>query len=249
MSIIMNERIFAEDAISLHTLGKKPAQTLSCVAKYYASQNYKHAEIRRLLEDFLIKCDPNINLLNWQTLIESTAKYAMKNQIVEIESVPITKRELEVCDSFSSTQEARLLFTLICLAKFSGMVKGEQTGWVNQQDKDIFKLANITKPIRIQSLMLNDLRDAGVIRFSNKIDNINIRVTCIDADGEPHLQISDFRNLGYQYMSRLGGQYVNCSECGKLIRRRGNNQKYCTTCATLVNQRKTEERRVSRHAS
>lgn len=72
----------------------------------------------------------------------------------------------------------RLLFTLICLAKYSDLVNSNNGGWVNRTDKEIFRLANVVTPIRRQSLMLNDLREFGYIRFSRKVDNVNINVQC-----------------------------------------------------------------------
>ena len=118
-------------------------------------------------------------------------------------------------------------------------------GWVNRTDKEIFKLANVVTPVKRQSLMLNDLREMGHIKFSRKVDNVNINVQCLDPGGAVALEIRDFRNLGYQYMRHCGEAYIECEQCGLVIKQRNNSQKYCPDCAIDVNRQRSIDRRKS----
>lgn len=238
MSIVLNERDFAIDALNRCSLDPKPLETLGRVAKYYSAEGYKKQEIRSLLEDFMLKCDPTINIVKWQDAIDRQIRAADKTTLIELDSIPVTKKELTVCDSLPGKQMRRLMFSLICLAKYSNAVSVKNDNWVNRQDKEIFKLANVVTSIKRQSLMLNDLREAGLVRFSRKVDNININVQCLDYDSEPLLQISDFRNLGYQYMRYCGEPYFECSSCGVVIKRTSNVQKYCRDCAIDINRQR-----------
>jgi hypothetical protein len=239
ISVILNEREFAEAALEKYTLENKPLETLSRVARYYSNRGYKRTDICLLLETFLVKCDPTINLVKWQDTINKQAKDASKYSLIEIEDIPITQKELDICDRLNGAQIRRLMFTLICLAKFSNTVNKKNNGWVNRQDKEIFKMANIITSVKRQSLMLNDLRELGLIRFSRKVDNININVRRVDGAGRPVLHISDFRNLGHQYLRYCGGQYLECASCGLVIKRTSNSQKYCNDCAVETNRQKT----------
>lgn len=241
MSIVLNEREFAESALETCSLGQKPLETLGRIARYYAADGYKRGEICSLLEEFLLKCDPGINIVKWQNAIDQQVKYACKNGLIEIDSIPITQKELDVCESLSGTQMRRLMFTLICLAKFSNAVNAKNNGWVNRQDREIFKMANVVTPIKRQSLMLNDLRELGLIRFSRKVDNVNINVLCIDNGGDTVLHVSDFRNLGYQYLRRCGEPYFECASCGVVIKKTNNSQKYCRECGAEINRQKSRE--------
>ena len=63
-------------------------------------------------------------------------------------------------------------------------------------------MANIKTSIKRQSLMFAELRNAGFIRFSKKIDNLNVQVLFM-TPGETAIHIQDFRNLGYQYLKIL----------------------------------------------
>lgn len=241
MSIVLNEREFAESALETCTLGTKPLETLGRIARYYTADGYKRGEVCSLLEEFLLKCDPGINIVKWQNTIERQVKTANKVGLIEIDSIPITKKELSVCDGLSGTQMRRLMFTLICLAKYSNTVNPKNSGWVNRQDREIFKLANVVTPIKRQSLMLNDLRELGLVRFSRKVDNVNINVQCLDLCGDPELLISDFRNLGYQYLRYCGEPYFECEACGLVIKRTNNSQRYCRDCGAEINRQKSRE--------
>ena len=234
MDIILNEADFARNAIENCELGDSPFDTIGHVAKFYRYEGYGRADMTRLLEEFMLKCDPTINIVKWQDMIERQVKYAYKFPLVDIKYVPITQKELDICDGLSGRQMQRLMFTLICLAKYADLVNAKNNGWVNRQDKEIFKLANVMTSVKRQSLMLNDLRGAGLIRFSRKVDNVNINVTCIDNDGEPVLQIDDFRNLGNQYLRYRGEPYFTCASCGLVVKKTGNRQMYCADCGAEV---------------
>lgn len=238
MSIVLNEKEYAIKKLEECTLAPKPLETLGRVARYYRSEGYSKAEIRPLLETFMLKCDPGINIVKWQDAIDRQVKDTDKYGLIELESIPITKRELAICDSLDGKQMRRLMFTLICLAKYANATNEQNTCWVNRQDKEIFKLANVVTSVKRQSFMLNDLRSAGLIRFSRKVDNININVLCVDEFGAAVMHISDFRNLGYQYMRYCGEPYFECACCGIVVKRSSNAQKYCHDCAIDINRQK-----------
>ena len=84
------------------------------------------------------------------------------------------------------------------------------------------------------------LREADMIQFSKKVDNTNVRV-CFKEDGEVVLRITDFRNLGYQYLMYHGEPYFECENCGLVVKinepKKGRKQKYCNSCAAEVKMR------------
>lgn len=243
MGIVLNELDYVRDILDRGELGSKPTETLSRVARYYSSlKGATKSSVSASLEDFMLRCDPTINLVKWQDTIDRIVRGANKFPLINIESVPITEGEMKTCDSLEGVQCRRLLFTLICLAKYSDLVNEKNGGWVNKQDKEIFKLANVVTSIKRQSLMLNDFRSAGLIRFSRKVDNVNINVQCLDTGGKTVLKIRDFRNLGYQYMRFHGDPYIECEECGLVIKKRSNAQKYCHDCAIDVNRQRARNR-------
>lgn len=77
--------------------------------------------------------------------------------------------------------------------------------------------------------MYFNLKEMGMIRFSKNVDNTNVRV-CFITPGETAMVITDFRNLGYQYLKYHGEPYFECVNCGITIKRNNNKQKYCANC-------------------
>lgn len=242
--IILNEKQWIEDMIQNASLGNKPSETLGRLARYYRELGYKKNEIAKMLEEFMIRCDPTINVIRWQPVIENSIKYAQKGNLIDIPPIPITRKELDKIAELPGLLLQRLMFTLLCLSKYGNSINIKNSSWVNRDVREILSLANIKVNVKRQSLLFNDLWNAGYIGFSNIIDNINVNVKIIDdSEEEVIMKIDDFRNLGNQYMRHIGDGYMVCSHCGLVIKRNAPNQKYCKDCAVDINIQKTIENR------
>ena len=187
-----------------------------------------------MLDVFLLQCDPSVSLPKWSSVLDNAYTWASKHEFVDIEKIVVTKPELKRIRALGGRQIQRLAFTLLCLAKYWNVVTKRSDGWVNNKDSDIMRMANINTSIKRQSLMYYNLREAGMIEFSKKIDNTNVRVCFLEA-GEPEVIVTDFRNLGYQYLMHNGGPYFVCAGCGVTERisgsPKGRRQNYCKRCA------------------
>lgn len=231
ISIILNERIYAENAINNGYISKKPSETLSILAKYYHKQGIKKSVIHKSLEEFMEKYYPNFNSAKWQLTIEKQVKQVEKYSLIEIDNVIITENELTTIRELKNKSLEKLAFTLLCLAKFSNAVNPHNNDWSNREDKEIFKLANIQADIKKQSLMMNDLKTAGLIEYSRIVDNINSHILFIDTDSLPILFVDDFRDLGFTYLIYKGENFTRCKDCGRIIRQnKQNNIVYCNDC-------------------
>ena len=240
MSIVLNEYDWAERALKDKALGKKPYETLSRVAKYYTYKNYTRKEVRRLLDEFLLQCEPTASLVTWSDTLDNAAKYAAKYPLIMIEEIAITKPEMEKIDALPGKQLRRLAFSLLCIAKYLYAVSPNTSYWVGTPDNEIMKMANINTSIKRQSSMFGQLKDAGMIRFSKQIDNLSVQVLFVE-EGETAVRITDFRNLGYQYMKYHGEPYFECAHCGLTDKIKSATQrrpqKYCAQCAVEIRTR------------
>lgn len=230
--VIMNERKWVENMMGSLSLGKDPSVTLGRVARYYHARGFDRKEIIQALREYMIRCDPYINVDAWMDIIKLRAKHAGKYKMIEIDSISITQTEIDAVMSANGIGLQKLLFTLLCLAKFGNAVNPNNKNWVNRQCKEVFALANIAASQRAQMLMINDLYTAEFIRFSHIIDNTNINVKIVseDKDADPALTVYDFRNLGNQYQRYLGAPFFECECCGLTIKRRSPRQKVCRRC-------------------
>jgi len=237
MNIVLNEHKWAKDMITSRSLGKKPFETLSRVARYYIDNDCPKKEVRKMLDSFLLQCEPTASLPRWSDTIDYALDRALKNDAIKIDYICITKPEMKKIDSLQGRQIRRLAFTLLCLAKYWDAVNPRGDHWVNSKDSDIMRMANINTSIKRQSLMYNTLNAAGMVRFSKKVDNTNVRV-CFIEDGDTAIKVSDFRNLGYQYLKYHGEPYFKCQNCGITTKynnpTKGTNQRYCSSCSVEV---------------
>ena len=106
-------------------------------------------------------------------------------------------------------------------------------------------LSNINSSVKRQSIMYRMLNELGMVKFSKKVDNTNVQV-CFIEDGEPVMEVTDFRNLGYQYMKRCGEPYFECKNCGVTTKYNnpssgGRKQLYCNSCATEIRARQNAD--------
>lgn len=237
--IILNEKTYAENALDSLSLGIKPSQTLGSIAKYYYNEGYKKCEIGRMLEDFLLKCDPSINITKWQDIIDRLVNTSDKYRLINLDGIDITKNEIATINSISGRMRQKFAFTALCLAKYGNAINPNNNCWVNKKDRDVFSLSNIKTTIKKQSLMINDLWTQGFIGYSKVVDNINIRVNFIDINGPVALRVTDFRNIGNQYLRYRGESYMECLSCGLIVKRESNSQKYCLKCSEEINKQKT----------
>ena len=202
MSVVLRENDWAASMIQANSLGKKPSETLRRVARFYMdTYNINQDAARKKLDLFLLQCDPTSSLPKWSDALDFAVSRACKYPAINIDHISVSKNEVEKIDSLEGKQIRRLAFTLLCLAKYWNIVTRKEDGWVNSKDNEIMSMANINTSIKRQSLMFGKLNELGMIQFSKKVDNTNVKV-CFMEDGEEAIRIYDFRNLGYQYLMR-----------------------------------------------
>lgn len=237
MTVVLKENEWAYEHIMANDLGDKPSETLKRVARYYIDKGYSTANVKKQLDTFILKCNPTASLPKWADTIDRAVSFASKYSSINIESINITDKEMSKIDALEGKQLKRLAFTLLCLAKYWVYASPDSNYWVNNKDTEIMKLANINTSVKRQGLMYGTLRELGMVQFSKKVDNTNVRV-CFAEDGEVVLRVTDLRNLGYQYLMYHGEPYFECKCCGLTTKYRNpsktGGQKYCAECAGKI---------------
>lgn len=236
MSIILNEISWAQDMSSCAnpTLGKKPFETLSRMAKYYCHEGMTKSAARDALDVFLLKCDPGANIVSWSDSLDRVVKNGYKYAPIELDSIGVSASEIAKVDELKAKQVRRLAFTLLCLCKYWNAFKPGNNNWVRTSDTDIMRMANIHTSVKRQCALFRELSNMGYIKFSRQVDNLNVQVLFMD-DEPPVLLIHNFANLGYQYFKYHGDPYYyECCNCGVTEKRKDLSSrppKYCPTCA------------------
>lgn len=228
--IVLNEKEYAKKCLQEGIPDRNPYQVISILAKYYHHCGFKKKQIFDLLIDYLEKYYPRyeLNESQWISAIEKLAVNAKKQNLYEFSGVKITKKEISIIQSINNKTLEKLAFTSLCLAKLHNLKNPNNNGWVNTDTEDIFKMARISCTVFEHDVKLNKLYLLGLVEFPKRLDNLNYRITFAEEDGDEELFISDFRELGYEYLNYLGEEFIRCADCGILTRPSENNKrKYC----------------------
>lgn len=232
--IILNERKWCEDILEEQKLGRNGYEKLSKLAKYYRASGYSNDEIFRKLTEFVLRCDPRAVMCKWNGYIDTAVKYSKKASLIEIDGINISRDDIEWVERESARNKRKLLFTMLCIAKYFNTINDKNNNWVNTKSKDLFAHAGIVVSVKRQNEMLHDLWKAGFIEFSLKVDNTNIRLTKdVSNDVEPIAVIDDMTNIGNWYLMICGERYVQCCDCNAVVKRLSNSQKRCSKCAAI----------------
>lgn len=240
MSIALNEVKWAESVLERGEVGNKPTSTLFLLGKYYRQKKgLNKTDTIHELNKFMEKNYKNYNHALWEESIEDIAKKAIKYPLREIDFIGITKKELDTIGLIKNIKFQKLLFTMLCYAKLYNTISPTNNGWINADIQEIYNVARVTVKHRADKyLFLNDLEKTNLISFSSKNDNLNIKVNFVDQDIDYVLLISDYRELGYEYLNYIGhGCFTRCQHCNRLIRKKSKKDfstKYCNDCAKHV---------------
>lgn len=232
--IVVNENEYAQIRIKNKDVGENVYTTLSILAKYYYSQGMKRKAVCIELQNFLEVAYPkySINKSYWTEVIEKTANKNAKEKLFESDGVWITESEWEKIQALGNKILGKLAFTLLCIAKINNQRRSSNNNWVNTDIKEIYKLANISCSVDLRAKRIGVLIHSGLAEFAKRVDNLNLKVLFVDDESGKKFLVNDFRDLGNEYLYRIGENYIRCAECGKLIKNnKYGNKKYCPTCA------------------
>lgn len=237
--IVINENEYAKDRIKNKNIGDNIYQTLTILAKYYYSKGLKRKAVCMELQNFLEIAYPkySMNKSYWVEVLEKTATKNAKEKLFMSDGVWITESEWEKIKGLNNKILGKLAFTLLCIAKINNQKKDSNNNWVNMEIKEIFKLANISCSIDLRAKRLGVIIHSGLAEFAKRVDNLNLKVLFVDDEGKKKFIVSDFRDLGNEYLYHIGENYIRCAECGKLIKNNKNGtKKYCSACASYIPQ-------------
>lgn len=237
MQIILNETEWAQEQINKKVIGSDVYNTFRRVGRYYLDKGYDKKEVRQKLDIFFEACDPTSSPVMWAACIDRALQHAVRQPPIDVGEIVVTTQEIAAIKTAHGKLLQRLAFTLLLLAKYWNLYSETNNSWVRTADCDIMRLANIKTSIRRQCNMFKDLKECGLINFSKRVDNTNVQVTFIGGD-EPAVSVSNFVNLGHQYLKYTGEPFIFCNRCGACVKEdnpnKGRRQKYCHECAIKV---------------
>jgi hypothetical protein len=213
---------------------------ITLIAKNYYADNMNYEKLSNIVKQILLE----FNLMNYQ-------EYKYHNKIVLIckniingniekdfkkyDYIPIYENELNIINSLKTDRHKKIMFTFFAIARYM-----DSDGWINKKTSkgisEVFKLANVSLTTEKRDALLHELYVEGYITFGKKVDNLNIRVK-LDDTGNIVYKVTDFNNLGNQYIGNFKNGYKQCKCCGKKYKIKSemdHSSKYCDECAKEI---------------
>lgn len=232
---------YAESVINDHNIDEKNAnEHMMLLAKYnFNVENMDDTENYHSIVSYMSAHWSTFMEADHQQKIEDFIKNAHKYGFKSIDSIKITRKELDFIASLGNIRLEKIAFVLLCIAKYECYYHDDPKYWICWPLNAISKLARVHVTKDENRKLFRELVLAGAIESNSSGVNLYEHILFVSdgKDDEIVLELSeiDYKELAYTYLYYKNGfsGYVHCEKCGRLVKQKSNSQKYCTDCADI----------------
>jgi len=239
--MVLNELEYAKKIIESQRIDENHrGSDLAILARYFIYQGKNYKEARKYLEEFCVNNIKYFNIVVDYHNIDYAINQAKKYKITDPINIIITHQEISSIQINNNLDYQRFLFTLLVLAKQKkynpNKTKFKESPkfvglYYNQGLKEVFKHAGLKWNENFKNKMLFDLRNNSK-HIEMVIPSGSIILKFSSENGYPALIISDFRNIGLQYLKYIGNKKIGeCQSCHIIFMKRSNKQILCKECS------------------
>ena len=167
MDLILNEKQYIEKMLELGDCSPKDlGANIALLTRYMYQEKYTQKEIYNGIEEFASKVDSDFDINNWYSFIDKCIGKAKKRDLLNIDYIPITQKELDTIKEIKNPARERLAFTLLVIAKFNNLKSETNNNWINYSMDVYFNLARVTCKVDDRPYIIYDLKELGLDRKS-----------------------------------------------------------------------------------
>jgi len=233
MSIIFNEREHAKKVIEkgIQTPRNK-GRELQLVANYLREQGYNDKQIETELHRISKKSFSDYNKVIMYDFIDRRVKRSKNGTLKSNIPVKITQAEINTILSEENIKYQKLMFVYLVLAKYYMSNNNSDKYYVGCSDTDLFKLCDMYTSRQEKREMVHYLTKKGYIEPTTKMSSI---VKYVNENSDIVMEIIPDETMVYNFEKEyLGGIFINCEICGRLVKKTNNRVKYCKECAREI---------------
>lgn len=232
--IILNEELYAKNLI----LGKNTELTSPMKKIGYISRYNFHVLKKNDKENYdsvvswMSLHQKNFEESSYSNAISRAIQYAKKHPFYVVEGVNITKNELQTVKSLDDIRKEKILFVLLCMAKFQMLAFGYTDGLVKYNITELCKMARVSISADEREYILHDILVKGLISCPKKNDTNCLFINFIEENGENEFCLSeiDYQELAYRYLKwKNKSGFRRCITCGRLFLSKYPSKK-CKIC-------------------
>lgn len=232
--MIFNEELYAKNLLlGKNTDVKSTVKKIGYITRYNAQVlNKDDIENYNSTVQWMNKHQDNFDENSYSNVIAKAIKGSRKKNFYNVDSIIITKNELNIIASLDNIREEKILFVLLCLAKYQEKIFGFTNGLVKYTITDLCKMARVSVPADDREYLLHEILMCGLIGCPKKNDTKCLVVNFIEENGEQELILgeTDCLELAYVYLKwKNGSGFKRCLKCGRLMSSK-NKKDFCPYC-------------------
>ena len=234
--MILNEEKYAKDVLmGQRDDVKSIKQKIDLISRYNCHVLHKgNDDSYSSIVKWLEKHHDIFSEQGYSNIISDCIKRAAKRPFYHIDSVKITKKEMDVIATQNNLRYEKILFVLLCMAKVQKISNGFDNGLICYNITELFKMARVSVPVDDRENILHEFLKLGLIGLPFKNDTKCLFVQFLDEfedDIVLELNEQDCGELAYVYLKyTANGKITRCSKCGKLIKQSKKFGDMCKGC-------------------
>ena len=148
------------------------------------------------------------------------------SRIKNVKFIGVNNNDMNIIQSLPDIEQKKVLTSIIVLCKIKHRTTGGK--YVNVKYSTLSRMSHLRTTSKIREV-LRGLVEANLI---NICINGAIEYLGDITDEDDYLFIvKDFDNIGLYLMNYINHKYIECEECGKMMRKKNNSNKFCNECA------------------
>lgn len=243
--MILNEEKYARDVLTGQRDDVKSIrQKIDLIARYNHHVLCKNSDDSySSIVKWLEKHHDIFSEQGYSKIISDCIKKAVKRPFYHIESVKITKKEMDIITSQNNLRYEKILFVLLCMAKVQKVSYGFDNGLISYNITELFKTARVSVPVDEREKILHQFLKLELIGLPVKNDTKCLFIKFMDeSDDDVVLELNeqDCSELAYAYLKYTGESKVSrCAKCRKLIKQSKKFGDMCKGCKDSLTGMKT----------
>ena len=231
-----NDREDIENKMACNYVNKdNPEETIRDLARYnhHILGMNKEDNYDSILAYMIKNCADFYEEKYFKTIYRNIAS-AKKYKFRSIDTVKITRTEIDKILSLNDIRKEKIAFVLLAAAKYYNNVSSENNNRMYMSMSDLFKLSRVAIPCKERAVYLHFAYQEGIL-IEHMFVGTNLKVVgFVDDNSETVIELSedDYKELAYAYLNYKNGGYKHCKACGKLFKMHKNapGRLYCKDC-------------------
>lgn len=228
MPIIFDEKKHVEKMLRSRFLTNNVKFEMQLFATYFRELGYCDKEIEDSLHSYCKKHLNNYNRVKFYKLIDEKVNRSKKLKLKVSRPINITQKEIETILAEDNYKCQKLMFVYLVLAKYYMQNNKTNKYYVGTKDNDIFNLCNMYTRKSEKIELLHYITKKGYITPTLSMSSI---VNYVNENSPVLITLIPDTDMVYYFEQYLGGLFIHCANCNKLVKKTNNRIMYCSECA------------------